>query len=124
MIHQFLPGMIERQRGRIVAVSSMFAKMSVPLMAVYTATKYGLDGFMEALFDELCIDDYEKFIKLSTIFPYIMNTRKEVVDMMGELDDPVPRMDPAFVADKTVKNVLMDKRRIVITPQPIHRIVQ
>lgn len=124
MVKTFLPGMIARKRGRIVAISSMTAKMTLPMSTIYSATKFGVDGFMEALFDDLCLDDYDEFIKLTTTFPYFINTRKELGDLMDDVEDLVPRMSAKYVADVTVKGVLLTKRKIVITPTPFHLIVQ
>lgn len=116
MVKTFLPGMIERKHGRIVAISSISALVTLPMATVYSSTKFGVDGFMQALFDDLCIDNCDKFIKLSTVFPYFINTRKELADLMDEVHDFMPRMTPQFVAEKTVEGVLLDKSRIVIAP--------
>jgi len=124
MVKQFLPGMLERRKGRIVAMCSISAKVSLPMGSAYTATKYGLDGLMEAIWDELCIDDYDEFIKLSTVYPYFVNTRKELSDMLEEMEDPVTRLTPEYVADVTVEKSLMNKRHIVITPLKFLLIVQ
>lgn len=78
MVKQFLPGMIERKKGRIVAIASIASKVSAPFGSAYTATKHGLDGFMESLWDDLCVGDHEEFIKLCTVYPYFINTRKEL----------------------------------------------
>lgn len=124
MVKCFLPGMIERRRGRIIAISSIAAKMSFPLASTYSATKFGVDGFMEALYDELCLDDHDEFIKLSTIFPYFINTRKEMGDLLDTMEDPTPRLTPEFVAREAVKHHLKGQRNIIITPLKIHRIIQ
>jgi len=44
-----LPGMIERGRGQIVAVSSVMGKFSSPQRSGYAAAKHALQGFMDAL---------------------------------------------------------------------------
>lgn len=108
--------MIERKRGRIVAISSSTAKMTIPMASIYSATKFGVTGFMEALFDDLCVDNCEKFIKLSTVFPHFINTRKELADLMYEINDMFPSLSPQFVADNAVQAVLKNKRSIVIAP--------
>jgi all-trans-retinol dehydrogenase (NAD+) len=124
MVKSFLPGMISRRRGRIMAVSSITAKLSFPLASAYTATKFGVDGFMESLYDELCLDNYDDFIKLSTIFPYTINTRKELSEVFDTIEDPTPRMTPEFVAQVAVNRHLKGQRNIIITPEIIHRVVQ
>jgi hypothetical protein len=48
----FLPGMIQRKRGRIMNVGSTAAFMPGPLMAVYYATKAYVLSFSEALAEE------------------------------------------------------------------------
>lgn len=114
-IKAFLPAMIAKKRGKIVAVASMGAKATFPMATTYCASKYGVDGLMEALFDELCQDDLDESIRLTTVFPYFINTRKELADMMDELDDIAPRMSPRYVAREALKGILQKKRRIYIT---------
>lgn len=124
MVKTFLPGMIERKHGRIVAISSIAALVTLPMATVYSSTKFGVNGFMEALFDDLCIDKCDEFIKLTTVYPYFINTRKELADLMDEVDDFMPRMTPQFVAEKTVRGVLLDKRRIIIVPSLFSTAIQ
>jgi all-trans-retinol dehydrogenase (NAD+) len=124
MVKLFLPNMIDRKNGKIVAIASLAARFTIPLATIYSATKYGVDGFMESLFDDLCLDGHDKFIKLTTVYPYFINTRKELCDTMDEIDDFVPRMSPEFVANKIVEGVLSNKRKIVITPLTFHLIIK
>jgi len=44
-----LPAMQAQGRGVIVNVASVAGKISTPTMSIYNATKFGLDGFSEAL---------------------------------------------------------------------------
>ena len=53
MIHAFAPGMIERQRGDLVFVSSDVALRPRPFMGAYAASKWGLEGMVNALRMEL-----------------------------------------------------------------------
>jgi short-subunit dehydrogenase len=48
-----LPGMIRRRRGHIVNVGSVAGRLGAPFEAVYSASKFGLTGFTEALAVEL-----------------------------------------------------------------------
>jgi len=48
-----LPGMIGRGRGRIVNVGSMFGSIGFPFFAAYSATKFALRGYSQALRREL-----------------------------------------------------------------------
>lgn len=49
----FLPGMLERRRGRIINVASTAAFQPCPFFAVYAASKAFVLSFTEALHDEL-----------------------------------------------------------------------
>lgn len=53
LTRRFLPGMVERGRGRIVNVVSTSAFQPVPYLAVYAASKAFLLSFTEALAEEL-----------------------------------------------------------------------
>ncbi len=53
LTRRFLPGMIERERGRILNVASTSAFQPVPAMATYAASKAFVLSFSEALSEEL-----------------------------------------------------------------------
>jgi 3-oxoacyl-[acyl-carrier protein] reductase len=53
MTKAFLPGMITRQRGDIFMVSSMSGKKGDPGAGAYAASKFGLQGFSQALLYEV-----------------------------------------------------------------------
>lgn len=53
MIRAFVPGMVGRSRGDIVLVSSDVAVRSRPFMSAYTASKWALEGMVQAMQMEL-----------------------------------------------------------------------
>lgn len=53
LIRRVLPGMLARKAGRIVNVSSISATLGTSLHSGYCASKWGLDGMMKALAEEL-----------------------------------------------------------------------
>lgn len=53
LVRAFAPGMVERQRGDLVFVSSDVAVRARPFMGGYSATKSGLEGLVESLQMEL-----------------------------------------------------------------------
>ncbi len=53
LVRAFVPGMVERQRGDVVFVSSDTAVQPRPFMAAYSAGKWGLEGMATSLQMEL-----------------------------------------------------------------------
>lgn len=60
-----LPLMVERQEGWIVNVSSIAGRLGNPKESVYSATKFGVTGFTEALYYDL----HRRGIRTITIHP-------------------------------------------------------
>jgi NADP-dependent 3-hydroxy acid dehydrogenase YdfG len=65
-----LPYMIQRRHGHIINMSSMAAFVAPPTYTVYSATKYAVRGFSEALRREVNVWG----IKVSTIYPASVDT--------------------------------------------------
>lgn len=101
--------MIERKRGHILAVSSMCAKVSFCENVIYATTKYGNDGFMSALYEELCFRKQDKFIKLTTVYPGFVGTQKQLVDLVRSISD-VPFYEPDLIGDLIVRGMLTNRR--------------
>ena len=53
LVRQFVPGMVERQRGDVVFVSSDVMVRARPFMSAYAAAKWGLEGMAHAMQMEL-----------------------------------------------------------------------
>ena len=53
LVRQLLPEMVARGDGRIVNVGSTFGSIGFAWFAAYSASKFGLRGFSEALRREL-----------------------------------------------------------------------
>ena len=65
-----LPGMRERGRGRIVTITSIGGKVSVPHLVPYSSAKFAAVGLSEGLRAELAREN----IKVVTIVPGLMRT--------------------------------------------------
>ena len=107
--------MIERKHGKIVSICSISAINSLSFGIVYTASKWGVDGFMNALFDELCALDLEDCIKLTTIYPDFVSSRKELDNVLDALKFEFNRLTPQRVANETVEAIKNEKRLKVIS---------
>src|SRR3984893_13915478 len=70
LIRQVVPEMRRRGGGRIVNISSIGGKIAVPHMAPYTASKFALAGFSDALRAELAREN----ILVTTVTPGVMRT--------------------------------------------------
>ncbi len=53
LLHRFAPGMIERGRGDLVFISSDTAVRARPFMSAYSTSKWGLEGLVGSLQQEL-----------------------------------------------------------------------
>jgi short-subunit dehydrogenase len=65
-----LPGMVARGSGRIAMISSVAGKVGVPLRTAYSAAKFGLAGYSDALRAEVAMHG----IKVHTIYPGSIRT--------------------------------------------------
>jgi len=68
--HETIPHMKQRGGGYIINISSLAGVNAHPRMAAYNASKFGLNGFSEALMQEVRHDN----IKVSYIMPGSVNT--------------------------------------------------
>jgi len=101
-----LPKMQEQNSGHLVNVGSIFGSIGFAYFTTYSATKFGLRGFSEALRRELA----DTAIKVSYIAPRAVKTpmNSNVVMRMGEatkmnMDEPeavVGKIIAAIEADK------------------------
>ena len=72
----FLPGMIARERGDIFMISSMSGKKGDPGASAYAASKFGLQGFSQALLYEVRRHN----IRVSVLNPSSVDTGPDPAD--------------------------------------------
>lgn len=75
----FLPAMIQQGRGDIVMISSMSGKKGDPGTSAYNASKFGLQGFSQALIYEVRKDN----IRVMVLNPSSVNTSDEPSEEWG-----------------------------------------
>jgi short-subunit dehydrogenase len=100
--HAVLPGMLEQRHGAIIAVASVAGHIAIS--SLYSATKYGLRGFMLALRRELAGTG----VAASVVSPGFIRTA-----LSGNSRFPVP--GPEVVA-RTIADLVVKPRREVIVP--------
>ncbi|KAI8127823.1 hypothetical protein FF38_02121 [Lucilia cuprina] len=74
ILQAFLPDMIERNQGHIVALSSCAGLFGLPNLVPYCGTKFAVRGFMQAMQEELYKQNPQTQIKFTSIYPYMVDT--------------------------------------------------
>ncbi|KYQ56151.1 Short-chain dehydrogenase/reductase family 16C member 6 [Trachymyrmex zeteki] len=75
MLQAFLPNMIEKNHGHVVALSSLAGIGGIPNLVPYCASKFAVRGLMESISEELRTSSKGKsLIKFTTIYPYMVDT--------------------------------------------------
>ena len=110
-----IPGMIERRSGHIVNLDSISGLLATPTYSIYSATKFGVRGFSEALRREVGVFG----IRVSVIYPGGVATEfKEQAGIRRKTGLTTPRrlrLSAEQVAD-TTWHVVKHPRRSVIIP--------
>src|SRR6266705_3053997 len=94
MIRAFGPPMIERGQGMIVNIATAFAKINLPIVGTYCASKAALLSLGQALRAYLA----DKGVHVMTVMPTAIDT-----DMAKGAD--VPKMTTEFVAGEILRHI-------------------
>ena len=99
--------MVRQQEGTIVNVSSLMGKIAAPTMATYSATKFALVGFTQALRAELADDN----VRVVSLLPFLTDT-----DMVRglKLFRFVKPMTPEQVASTLVLGLKRNREEIYV----------
>jgi len=102
-----LPAMQEQDAGQIVNVGSIFGSIGFAYFTTYSATKFGLRGFSEALRRELA----DTAIKVSYIAPRAVKTamNNDAIMRMGEATK-MNMDEPEAVVAKIIAAIESDKK--------------
>lgn len=103
--HEAIPEMKKQGGGYIINISSLAGTNAHPKMAAYNASKFGLNGFSEALMQEVRHDG----IKVSYIMPGSVNT-----EFGGDMpsDDKAWQLQPVDVARVVLDLLRHDDRSL------------
>ena len=112
LTHALLPGMVARDRGHVVFVSSLVAKVTTPGSAIYAATKVGLRAFSLALRQDLHGTDIS-----SVVFPTMVRDAGMYADTGAELPRWAPALPgPRDVADAVLRAIERDRAEVDVAP--------
>jgi len=110
-----MPLLRQTGRGAIITISSVEARRSMPLQSSYSASKHGLEGFMDALRAEL---KYEGFpISITNILPSVINTpfyNKAKTKLGVKPTGVPPYYQPKLVADAILHAAEHPTRDIIV----------
>jgi 3-oxoacyl-[acyl-carrier protein] reductase len=103
--HHAIPQMKKRGGGYIINISSLAGQNAHPKMAAYNASKFGLNGFTEALMQEVRADK----IKVTLICPGSVNT-----SFGGGTSSDARnwQIQPADIAEVVINLLEMDERAL------------
>jgi 3-oxoacyl-[acyl-carrier protein] reductase len=101
----FLSGMIEKNSGDIVMISSMSGKKGDPGASAYAASKFGLQGFSQALLHEV----RQHNIRVMVLNPSSVNTSEEE----GPKEGPGLKLHAKDIADTIVHTLSLPRRTVV-----------
>uniref|UniRef100_A0A336MY90 Short-chain dehydrogenase/reductase 3 n=1 Tax=Culicoides sonorensis TaxID=179676 RepID=A0A336MY90_CULSO len=108
----FLQDMIDQKRGHIVSISSFAGLVGIPSCICYTASKFGVRGFMEGLTIDLHYRKLGEFIKTTTIFPYFVDTNPGIkVRVIDQCEHKI-MYDPIMVGSRIVEGILRNEEVI------------
>ncbi|CAH1710112.1 short-chain dehydrogenase/reductase family 16C member 6-like [Aphis gossypii] len=110
MNREILPSMLERNCGHIVAMSSMSSMAGVANISTYTVSKWGINGMMECLHNEL--KQFNCNVKTTNILPYFIKTNEKV---SAFLDIRFPEI-PTHIAGEEMMKGILEERRIFSVP--------
>ncbi|XP_047361022.1 17-beta-hydroxysteroid dehydrogenase 13-like [Vespa velutina] len=108
-VKAFLPAMIESNKGHIVNIASIAGLIGFPVIVDYSASKYAVVGFSEALQMELDFHGHD--VSITSVCPtFIHNTGMPAAKFSGR----APIVSPQDVAESTVTSIRCNKKFILV----------
>jgi len=122
-IKQFLPRMIEKKEGHIVAMSSVAGVNGAPNLTPYCSTKFAVKGLMDSLFLELrSVFPDSAPVKLTTVHPYVVTTGL-AKNPSSRFMSILPYTTPHQAAELTLSAVRTNQEQVFIPSflSPLYR---
>ena len=112
-----LPSMLGRQKGQIVAISSVMGKLGTPRRSAYAASKHALHGYFDSLRAEL----HSEGIKVTIICPGYVHTNVTINALTAD-GSPNKKMAeatrkglaPDVFAEKALRAISRQKEEVLI----------
>lgn len=109
------PGMVARERGHIVLISSLSGKAASPSSSIYNATKFGLRGFGLALRQDLRASG----VGVSVVLPGFVRDAGMFADTGVRLPPGIGTSTPEEVADAVILAVERNRAEVAVAPMAL-----
>jgi len=111
MMKQFLPAMIEENRGHLITIASSASFLSIPGLADYCASKAAAYSYHEGVRMEL--KKWKKLgVKTTVVCPYYINTG--MFDGVKNTNPFLSILDPNYVVSRIMEAARMDQEELII----------
>jgi short-subunit dehydrogenase len=107
-----LPGMLSRERGRLVLIGSLAGKAGSPRSSIYNASKFGLRGFAFGLSGDLAGTG----VGACVVAPGFVREAGMFADSGAKAPGGMGTTTPAEVADAVIQAIDGDKIEITVAP--------
>jgi len=119
IMREFLPKMLEKKSGHIVATCSMAGHEVFPYSLPYIASKFAVNGYMRALRREVSQYPSKPDIKFTSIYPITINTG--IITNMVKLIPKRPwhegiMLDPAYAGKVIADGIRRNQEDIFVPP--------
>lgn len=112
MARGVLPGMLDRDEGHVVFISSLQGKAALARSSVYSATKFGLRGFALSLRDDL----HGTGVGSSLVLPGFIRDAGMFADSGQRAPAGLGTSSPQEVGAGVVRAVERDRAEVVVAP--------
>ncbi|XP_069670584.1 short-chain dehydrogenase/reductase family 16C member 6-like isoform X2 [Periplaneta americana] len=105
----FLPGMVQRRHGHVVAISCVAGLRGLADKGPHSASKHAVTGLLDAVAEELQLDP--QHVKLTCAHPYLLHPE--------QLDLRIPQLSARHAARQIVDAVRHDLETVTV-PRNLH----
>lgn len=115
LAHALAPAMVARKRGHLVFIGSLAGKAASPASSMYSATKFGLRGFVLGLREDL----RPHGVGVSTVLPGFIREAGMFADAGVKLPWWVRTRSPQDVAEAVIRAIRADQLEVEVAPIPL-----
>uniref|UniRef100_A0A1I7RJS0 Short-chain dehydrogenase/reductase 3 n=1 Tax=Bursaphelenchus xylophilus TaxID=6326 RepID=A0A1I7RJS0_BURXY len=109
-VKQFLPKMIERNEGHIVATCSAASYIGAAEIVDYSAVKFAVRGFMEALSNQMLMLGHDG-IEFTSISPWYVKTA--LLEGQQHFNQAFPPVELDEVIERSIRAIKLSEREVL-----------